>query len=377
MSETDPAARAVPVATVAIEDDRLVLGGDWTVVTAAGIRRELARLEAGKLPAVIDARGIRRLDTAGALVLERLCSGLARGGGEPTLLGLQPLQAELLARVRELRAGRSPLRVPGVSPLVLLGQGLLDGLVELQSLVHFLGEITLRMGWLMLHPGRIRWRALFTDLYEAGVGAVGIVGLISFLMGIVIAYQGAVQLRVYGANIYVADLVGLSMVRELSPLLTAIIVAGRTGSAYAAQIGTMQVTEEVAALKTIGILPLDVLVLPKLLSLFIALPLLVIFADVLGVLGGMVMSKVILGLGFEPFLNRLHEALSLRSYLIGVLKSPIFALIIAVVGCFQGFCVQGGAEAVGRHTTLSVVQSIFLVIIADAAFSILFSWLGI
>jgi len=203
------------------------------------------------------------------------------------------------------------------------------------------------------------------------------VGLLSFLLGIVVAYQGAGQLKQYGANIFVADLLGLSMLREFAPLITAIIVAGRSGSAYAAQIGTMAVTEEIDALRTIGIPPLDLLVLPKIIALVIALPLLTAYADVLGVFGGMIMARSQLGVGFGEFLDRFVLAVDISTYLVGICKAPVFAIIIAVIGCFQGFRTQGGADSVGRQTTRSVVQAIFLVIVADALFSVAFSVLDI
>ena len=191
------------------------------------------------------------------------------------------------------------------------------------------------------------------------------------------AYQGGVQLRTYGANIFVVELVGLIMLRELAPLIAAIIIAGRTGSAYAAEIGTMRVTEEVDAMKTIGISPHDQLVLPKVIGLMIAMPLLTVFADVLGIFGGMVMASNVLEVSFTDFLQRMPDAISVSDFVVGVVKAPVFALIIATVGCYQGFQVSGGADSVGRQTTIAVVQSIFLVIIADAAFSILFSWWGV
>jgi phospholipid/cholesterol/gamma-HCH transport system permease protein len=196
-------------------------------------------------------------------------------------------------------------------------------------------------------------------------------------MGVVIAYQGADQLQRFGANIFIADLVGLSMLRELSPLLTAIIVAGRSGSAYAAQIGTMKISEEIDALRTIGIGPQELLVQPKILALVIALPLLTVYADVAGVLGGMLMASSMLDISFSVFLDRLEDALSLSSFLTGIIKAPVFAVIIALVGCFQGFQVSGSADSVGRQTTVSVVQSIFLVIVADALFSVIFNWLNL
>jgi phospholipid/cholesterol/gamma-HCH transport system permease protein len=214
-------------------------------------------------------------------------------------------------------------------------------------------------------------------MQSAGVEALPITGLLSFLMGIVIAYQGADQLQRFGANIFIADLVGLAMLRELSPLLTAIIIAGRSGSAYTAQIGTMKVTEEIDALRTIGVVPQELLVLPKMLALIVVLPLLTVYTDVTGVLGGMFMARSKLDVSFAVFLDRLDEAISLSSYVVGISKAPVFAMIIALVGCYRGFQVSGSAESVGQQTTLSVVQSIFLVIVTDALFSVVFNWLDL
>jgi phospholipid/cholesterol/gamma-HCH transport system permease protein len=258
-----------------------------------------------------------------------------------------------------------------------LGRSMHGTLTQATTLLSFVGESFLALfGWVG-HPGRVRWRPILFNLRSAGWQALPIVGLLSLLLGIVVAYQGADQLRQYGANIFVTDLVGLSMLREFAPLMTAIIIAGRSGSAYAAQIGTMQVTQEIDAMRTIGIAPLEMLVLPKLLALVIALPLLTVFADVTGVLGGMLMARAQLGVGFGDFLDRFPKAVSVTSYLVGIGKAPVFALIIVLIGCFQGFRTRGGADSVGQQTTRAVVQSIFLVIVADALFSVAFSLLDL
>lgn len=245
------------------------------------------------------------------------------------------------------------------------------------ALLRFLGETTLAAAGCLRHPRRIRWRPVAFNLKSAGLDALPIVGLLAFLLGVVVAYQGANQLRTFGANIFVADLVGLSMLREFAPMITAIIVAGRSGSAYAAQIGTMVVTEEIDALRTIGIEPQELLVLPKLLALALALPLLTVFADGCGVFGGMLMAKLSLGVGYAEFMERLVKAVSVTDYLIGIGKAPVFSTIIVLIGCYQGFRTKGGADSVGRQTTRSVVQSIFLVIVADALFSVAFSALDL
>ncbi len=244
-------------------------------------------------------------------------------------------------------------------------------------MLSFIGQSAQVLAAGVLHPSRWRWRQVLFNVRSAGFDALPIVGLLSFLLGVVVAYQGAAQLRQYGANIFVADLVGVSMLREFAPLITAIIIAGRSGSAYAAQIGTMAVTEEIDALHTLGISPLELLVLPKVMALVIVLPLLTVFADGLGVLGGMLMARSQLDVGFAEFLDRFVKAVSLTSYFVGLAKAPVFAIIIAFVGCFQGLRTHGGADSVGRQTTRAVVQSIFLVIVADALFSVAFSALDL
>ena len=271
----------------------------------------------------------------------------------------------------------NPAASPSIGVLARLGMGAAAMFEQSVALLAFIGECAAAFAGWLAHPARIRWRPILFNIRSAGFDALPIVGLLAFLLGIVVAYQGADQLRQYGANIFVADLVGLSMLREFAPLITAIIIAGRSGSAYAAQIGAMSVSEEIDAMRTLGIAPLDMLVLPKIIALLIVLPLLTVFADVLGVFGGMIMARAQLDVGFPEFLDRFTKAVSVTAYLIGICKAPVFAGIIAVVGCFQGFRAKGGADSVGRQTTRSVVQAIFLVIVADALFSIAFSALDL
>jgi phospholipid/cholesterol/gamma-HCH transport system permease protein len=267
--------------------------------------------------------------------------------------------------------------IPPAGALERVGRGAIAAGGQAYALLSFVGECAIALAGCIAHPARLRWRAVLYNIRSAGFDALPVVALLAFLLGVVIAYQGADQLRQYGANIFVADLVGLSMLREFAPLIVAIIIAGRSGSAYAAQIGTMAVTEEIDAMRTLGIAPLDVLVLPKLLALLVALPLLTVFADVIGVFGGMVMARAQLGVGYADFLERLTQAVSVTAYLIGICKAPVFAAIIAIVGCFQGFLTKGGADGVGRQTTRAVVHAIVLVIVADALFSIAFSALDL
>ena len=315
------------------------------------------------------------MDTSGAWLLHRTMRALERDGRSVRLRGLRPEFEALLRLIAVHDVAPQFEATPG--RLALIGRRAWLNLSNAFGMLSFLGENAIVLIRSVARPQRIRWRAIAYNLQTTGFEALPITGLLSFLMGIVIAYQGAEQLRQFGANIYVADLVGLSMVRELSPMLTAIIVAGRSGSAYAAQIGTMKVTEEIDALRTIGVGPLELLVLPKVLALIVALPLLTVYTDVMGVLGGMIMARAQLDVSFGAFFERLLEAVTLNSFLVGVGKAPVFAVIIALVGCYQGFQVGGSADSVGRQTTLSVVQSVFLVIVTDAMFSILFSWLDL
>lgn len=358
---------------------RLSLSGHWT---SRGVGALTPTLDAVHLssatPASADGSQIEALDTAGAWLLQSLLQRLRAQGAVVDLVGLRPEFSKLFELVAQRLgegAGSVAARADGteLSAQARLGRATVDIWEQALAMLSFVGECAAALASSVAHPSRLRWRPILFNLRSAGVDALPIVGLLAFMLGVVVAYQGADQLRRYGANIFVADLVGLSMLREFAPLITAIIIAGRSGSAYAAQIGTMAVTEEIDAMRTLGIAPIELLVLPKLLALVIAMPLLTVFADVLGVAGGMLMASAQLGVGYGDFLDRFVKAVSITAYLIGIGKAPVFAAIIVLVGCFQGFRTRGGADSVGRQTTRSVVQSIVLVIVADALFSVAFS----
>ena len=366
-----PAALAQPA------PGELALSGCWTVLGTGALDRQFDALTVpAQAEIVVDGAGVERLDTVGVWLLHELLRRLRARGHAVSLQGWSPRFAGLL-ELLERHPDAPPPAPPSPGTLERAGRAAVAAGEEAFALFSFIGETAAALAASIARPARIRWRPILHNIRSAGVDALPIIGLLSFLMGVVIAYQAADQLRQFGANIFVADLVGLSMLREFAPLMTAIIVAGRSGSAYAAQIGTMSVTEEIDAMRTLGIAPLELLVLPKILALLVVLPLLTFFADVLGVFGGMVMARAQLGVGFEDFLDRFTKAVSVTAYAIGIGKAPVFAAIIALVGCFQGFRTRGGADSVGRHTTRSVVQSIFLVIVADALFSVLFSVLDL
>lgn len=367
-----PAALAQPTPS------ELALSGNWTALGTGAFDR--STLEAIRVPAqaglVVDGSDVAALDTVGARVLLDLIQRLRAEGHDVQMRGWSARNQKFL----EL-AGRPAPALPADAPepglVERTGRKTFEIGQNAFELLSFVGEASVALAASIRHPARIRWRPILFNIRTAGFDALPIVGLLAFLLGIVVAYQAATQLRKYGADLFVADLVGLSMLREFAPLMTAIIVAGRSGSAYAAQIGTMSVTEEIDAMRTIGIAPMELLVLPKIIALAIALPLLTLFADIMGVYGGMIMARTQFGLGFDIFLERLLASVSATSYLIGIGKAPVFAGIIAVVGCFQGLRTRGGADAVGRQTTRAVVQAIFLVILADALFSIAFSFLDL
>jgi phospholipid/cholesterol/gamma-HCH transport system permease protein len=258
------------------------------------------------------------------------------------------------------------------------GQSTVHALQRGYEMIGFLGRITVETFEAIMSPRReLPWPAFAHQIEETGLTALPIVGLLAFLLGITLAYQGADQLKRFGAQIYTIDFLGVGFLRELGGLVTAIIIAGRSGSAFTAQIGSMKVNEEIDAMETIGLNIAEVLFLPRVLGLVIALPLLTFFADVVGIIGGMVMTYFDLGVTIPGFMRELSGAITAKTLLVGLIKAPVFAFVIALVGCFEGMKVEGNAESVGRQTTRSVVESIFLIIALDAVFSVLFSVLGI
>ena len=365
------------------DGDRLVLAavGAWTIDAAGPLDAALRRLSADGLSAArIDLGGIEALDTAGAWLLVRTGRVLAEAGVEVTIGGAAPHHAQIFDRVVEV-GPPPPLpparRATAVDAVARLGKQVVDALRQGRDLLGFFGAVVVTALRVLVHPGRIRFVSFVHHLEQAGLNALPIVGLVAFLIGVVVAYQGVDQFRRFGVQIFTVNLLGISVLRELGILITAILVAGRSGSAYTAQIGTMQVNEEVDAMRTLGLDPIELLVLPRILALIVALPLLTFFADIMAVFGGGVMSMMLIDLTVPRFLRQLQEAVGLWTFWVGIIKAPVFAFLIGMVGCFEGLRVRGSAESLGQLTTRSVVESIFLVIVFDALFSILFSRLGI
>jgi phospholipid/cholesterol/gamma-HCH transport system permease protein len=363
-------------------DARLIAEGDWLVAEAARMDEALRALTfAGVTQLVIDGSKISHLDSAGAWLILRTRQFLEAKGIRVTDVLLpetyralyQRLESEALAP-----ASIHPRRHTFADFLERIGRGTMHVLHQTYDLVGFLGRVTVETWEAILEPRHeLPFAAFVQQIEETGLSALPIVGMLAFLIGVVLAYQGADQLKRFGAQIYTIDFLGIGILRELGGLVTAIVIAGRSGSAFTAQIGTMRVNEETDAMQTIGLNIAEILVLPRVLGLMIALPLLTFFADVVGLVGGMVMTYFDLGITFPAFMRELESAITLRTLLVGLIKAPVFAFVIALVGCFEGLRVERNAGSVGKLTTRSVVESIFLIIALDAGFSVLFSVLGI
>ena len=265
---------------------------------------------------------------------------------------------------------------PGIRILDQIGAATMVALTTLGGLVGFLGATMIASWSLIRHPSRFRWNAVVQRFEVVGVSALGIIGLMSFLIGIVIAQQGAVQLRAFGMEILTVNLVGRLTLRELGVLMTAIMVAGRSGSAFAAQLGMMKLTEEIDAMRTIGVSPMEALVMPRIMASVVMMPLLGFYASILSIIGGGFMCAITLDIPPVTFVQRLREVVPLHDLWIGLIKAPVFGLIIGMTGCYQGLLVKSNAEEVGMRTTAAVVQAIFMVIVLDAFFAVFFTWVG-
>ncbi len=352
---------------------RLVLTGPLVVSSVGRIDTALRGMD--ERFAAIDISQAHEVDTVGAWIVWRL----SRDSGAQ-IIGASDKAERLIAAVhrKELKEAEAPkeevpipVRVPEqVGGFVIsYGRGVL-------SLLSFLGALIVALGSVIRHPARFRTTALVRQMQLVGVGALPIIGLMSFLVGIVIAQQGAVQLEQFGAEIYTINLTGRLSFRELGVLMTAIMVAGRSGSAFAAQIGTMKLTEEIDAMRTIGVSPMEALVVPRVLACTFMMVLLGFYAAILSIIGGAMISTFQLDIPFFTFLSRIQEVVPTHDLWVGLVKGPVFGLIVAIAGCYQGMQVEGNSEAVGIRTTIAVVQAIFMVIVLDAFFAVFFTEVG-
>ncbi|MBX9797413.1 ABC transporter permease [Sphingomonas sp.] len=323
---------------------------------------------------LLDLSGIDRIDTVGAWLIHRFAAE-----HESRIEGLSPEAAHLMAQVAAADRDMA-MRPPPSNFLIKLvgevGQASISAVTTLAGLLGFFGATVLAFLTVLRHPRRFRLNATVRRFEVVGISALGIIGLMSFLIGLVIAQQGSVQLRQFGAEIFTINLIGRITLRELGVLMTAIMVAGRSGSAFAAQIGTMKLTEEIDAMRTIGVSPMEALVLPRVIAAVLMMPLLGFYSSVVAIIGGGLLCWAALDIPPVTFIQRLREVVPTTDVYVGLLKAPVFGLIIAVTGCFQGMQVESDAEQVGQRTTSAVVQAIFLVIVLDAFFAVFFTWIG-
>lgn len=357
---------------------RFVARGQWIVANLKsldGPLRKLAGQNRREREFIVDLGGVTRLDTAGAFVLYRTIKEFGEQGVRSSIVEISD---DFQILFDEVAANDRPYELPSpsVDPLVFaldrIGAAIVDAFAQARSIMGLLGVTLVTFGRALKNPKRFRITSLVFHMEQAGLDAVPIVSLLTFLIGAVMAFLGAKILKLFGAEIFTVELVAFAVLRELSVILTAIIVAGRSGSAFTAQIGTMVVNEEIDAMRTIGIDPIEVLVLPRVLAFILMLPLLTFVADIMGLFGGIVVSWALLDISPVMFLVRMNETIPINNFWAGMIKAPFFAFVIALIGCHEGLNVVGTAESVGQRTTQSVVQSIFMVIVIDALFAMFY-----
>jgi phospholipid/cholesterol/gamma-HCH transport system permease protein len=357
---------------------RLRLDGDWTIGASRAIESSAEALIAAGVEgkrAVFDFARIGRMDTAGAWLIDRARQTLAERGIATDVERLRP-EYEILLREARFRAfaGKQPRRG---NPLVNFLSGIGAGVVgigrDVYSSVAFLGDVVAAFGGVLVRPRGFRITSLVFHIEQFALRSVPIIVLINFLVGAIVAQQGLVQLRQFGAQTFTVNLIGILVLRELAVILTSIMIAGRSGSAITAELGSMKMREEMDALKVMGLSPIEVLILPRLLALIISLPILTFLADIAALFGGLCVAWGYGGISPEAFLARLQTSISLSTFMMGIVKAPFMALIIGLIASVEGLAVQGSAESLGRQVTSSVVKSIFMVIVVDGLFAMFFA----
>jgi len=373
-----------PVLTVIDRDGGLELKpqGSWTAAHA-GAMEGLYDGITPRLPLVrrlqVDMAGVAELDTLGAWLLEKITRRAAQAGHPADMVGISERHADLIAEVKEVNRGR-PAAPPRANPLVYrleqIGRSAAGATEDVSAFLQMLGALGVALFGVLRRPRSLRLTSLTYQIYRVGWQAIPIILLITFLIGAIIAQQGIFHFRKFGADSYVVDMVGILVLRELGVLIVAIMVAGRSGSAYTAELGSMKMREEIDALSTMGLDPVEVLVLPRILALILALPILTFIGSMAALYGGGLVAWAYGGMAPAIFMARLQEAVSVASFEVGMIKAPFMALAIGLVACSEGLRVKGSAESLGRQTTTSVVKSIFLVIVLDGVFAVFFASIG-
>ena len=375
---------SLPLLTATPSGDVLELrpGGAWIAANAAtlevlsnSINGELDRAKAVKL----DMAGVRELDTLGAWLLEKISRRAAASGRPTDIVGVADNYAGLIEEVHQVNR-RNPAPVPALNPIVAklndIGRGTVGAREDIAVFLQMLGSLFLALVGVLRRPRSLRLTSLIYQLYRVGWQAIPIMVLITFLIGAIIAQQGFFHFRKFGADSYVVDMVGILVLRELGVLIVAIMVAGRSGSAYTAELGSMKMREEIDALSTMGLDPVEVLILPRIIALVFALPILSFIGSMAALYGGGLVAQFYGDMGPAIYIARLHDAVSVTSFKVGIIKAPFMALAIGIVACSEGLRVKGSAESLGKQTTTSVVKSIFLVIVLDGLFAVFFASIG-
>ncbi len=352
---------------------QLTASNNWTLNSITKIQKELQKVVVYK-KLVWDLSNISDFDSAGVLIFIEYLDKF-KLHHNVKVVGYSSKQYNMYTLLKDIQL--TPTKIKYKNPFEILGNRVIDVYHDIIEFISFLGYLFYSIYHSILHPRDIRFKEMVYHIHQSGFNALIIIGMTSFLVGMVIAYQGSVQLAKFGADIFIVDTVGISITRELAPMITAIVIAGRSGSAYTAEIGAMKITEEISAMRTMGFDPYLFLVLPRVFALMISLPLLIFFADIMGIFGGMVASKLELGISYGQFIDRLYEVLEIKHYLLGMIKGPVFAFVIATIGCYRGFGVSNNTQSLGLQTTASVVNGIFLVIAFDALFSVIFTKVGL
>ena len=354
----------------------LRLRGGWCIDNLREIESSLAQLSDQSQRIALDFSGIETLDLSGAWLLRNWLERAKSAGGQVEVVGERPAHFafldELLQQSKPKPDAPEQAQPSLRDAVAWVGRGAVVQARQTRDAVGFFGRISATMVRAMRSAHHLRLPSIARHIYETGIQAIPIVSLIAFLISVIVAYLGAQQLRSFGAEIFTVDLVAISVLRELGVLLTSIIVAGRSGSAFAAEIGVMRLNDEIDALQSMGVDFYEVLVVPRLIGLLIALPLLTIIADAMGLLGGALLSSLLLDISFSQFIPRVQSALAPTTFWAGLIKAPVFAIVIALVGTYRGMQVRDSSRELGRLTTVAVVQSIFLVIFADAIFAVVF-----
>ncbi len=364
-----------------INGDRLTLifSGEFTLYQINQFQLTIKDIDFSKFNTVIiDLKNLDFIDTASAIFINDLYNEMLKRDKKTDIQVHGGDISNTLKLIQNTMKNDSKPSLPQKENIInYIGKKVYSYYLTFLSFLSFLGELFINLLYTLRKPKTLRYKEILFEINETALKAFFIVALSSFLVGIVIAYQSANQLSLYGANIFIVDMIGLSMLRELSPVITAVIIAGRSGSAFTAQIGAMKITQELDAMRSMGFEPYMFLVLPRVIALIIMMPVLIFVSDIAAVLGGMLIANLDLGISFDLFLNRFSNVIEVRHFLVGIGKGPFFAILIASIAIYRGLMVKNDTQSIGYNTTKSVVESIFAVIICDAIFSIIFTNLGI